>query len=153
MTAVTCASLLLSCYLSLKIHARTRAHACILLQHCCFDYGNAEADAGDDGDGTMEALYFGSDIGWNREGKNGVNGLNTTGGPMDHGPWIGADIENGMYMGDDYIDWRKLPTWKLPYVTAMLKGRCARMHTHTHTEREREREREIHTYSLVQNSV
>jgi|EP01047_Picozoa_sp_COSAG01_P074829 hypothetical protein len=45
----------------------------------------------------MEALYFGSDIGWNREGKNGINGLNTTGGPMDHGPWIGADIENGMY--------------------------------------------------------
>jgi hypothetical protein len=37
--------------------------------------------------------YFGSDIGWNREGKNGVNGLNMTGGPMDHGPWIGADIE------------------------------------------------------------
>jgi|EP01047_Picozoa_sp_COSAG01_P115659 hypothetical protein len=26
-------------------------------------------------------------------------------------------------MGDDYIDWRKIPTWKLPYVTAMLKGR------------------------------
>ena len=26
--------------------------------HCCYDYGNAEANAHDDGDGTMEAIYF-----------------------------------------------------------------------------------------------
>ena len=56
---------------------------------CCFDYGNAESNAGDDGDGTMEAIYFGSDIGWNREG-NAQLAKNKT------GPWIGADIENGM---------------------------------------------------------
>ena len=58
---------------------------------CCFDYGNAEANAGDDGDGTMEAIYFGNDIGWNREG-NAQIAKNKT------GPWIGADIENGMYV-------------------------------------------------------
>jgi hypothetical protein len=46
----------------------------------------------------MEAIYFGSDVGWNREKPK-----NMTGGPMDEAPWIGADIENGMYMGDDYI--------------------------------------------------
>lgn len=27
---------------------------------CCFDYGNAETDNADDGDGTMEAIYFGN---------------------------------------------------------------------------------------------
>ena len=57
---------------------------------CCFDYGNAESNAGDDGDGTMEAIYFGNDIGWNREGRQPFL-QNLT------GPWIGADIENGMY--------------------------------------------------------
>merc|ERR1712139_739204 len=39
------------------------------------------------------------------------------------GPWIGADLENGMYEGDDYVDWAKIPTWNFDYVTAMLKGR------------------------------
>ena len=41
---------------------------------CCFDYGNAEANAGDDGDGTMEAIYFGNDIGWNREHPANLTG-------------------------------------------------------------------------------
>ena len=27
---------------------------------CCFDYGNAETDSRDDGDGTMETTYFGN---------------------------------------------------------------------------------------------
>ena len=27
---------------------------------CCFDYGNAETDGGDDGNGTMDAVYFGT---------------------------------------------------------------------------------------------
>ena len=31
---------------------------------CCFDYGNAETDGNDDGNATMEALYWGSDITW-----------------------------------------------------------------------------------------
>lgn len=48
--------------------------------------GNAEANAGDDGDGTMEAIYFGNDFGWNREWPKNLTS----------GPFIGADIENGM---------------------------------------------------------
>jgi hypothetical protein len=52
---------------------------------CCFDYGNAEAKAHDSGDGTMEAIYFGNDEAWWRERP-----ANKT------GPWIMADIENGM---------------------------------------------------------
>lgn len=31
---------------------------------CCFDYGNAETSGNDDGNGTMEAVYFGNDIIW-----------------------------------------------------------------------------------------
>ena len=80
--------------------------------HCCFDYGNAERNAHDNGDGTMESLYFGSDEAWWRERP-----ANKT------GPWIMADIENGMYAGDDNIDPDAVRTWGIDYVTAMLKGR------------------------------
>ena len=31
---------------------------------CCFDYGNAEIDALDEGKGTMEAIYWGNSTGW-----------------------------------------------------------------------------------------
>ena len=31
---------------------------------CCFDYGNAEIDSRDDGNGTMETAYFGDSNGW-----------------------------------------------------------------------------------------
>ena len=67
---------------------------------CCFDYGNSENDDRDDGCGTMEAIYFGSDANWWRERP-----ANKT------GPWIMADIENGMYAGDDNIDPDAQPTW------------------------------------------
>src|SRR5204862_459411 len=33
---------------------------------CCFDYGNAETNSHDNGDGTMEAVYFGSCTIWNK---------------------------------------------------------------------------------------
>ena len=52
---------------------------------CCFDYGNAESTAHDSGDGTMEAIYFGNDANWWHELP-----ANKT------GPWIMADIENGV---------------------------------------------------------
>ncbi|ORX35148.1 alpha-L-arabinofuranosidase B [Kockovaella imperatae] len=53
---------------------------------CCFDYGNAETDNTDDGAGTMEALNFGLMIG-------------TTHG-AGSGPWIQADLENGIFAGN-----------------------------------------------------
>ncbi|MBR5707661.1 MAG: hypothetical protein IKX55_08865, partial [Bacteroidaceae bacterium] len=31
---------------------------------CCFDYGNAETDSRDDGDGTMETTYYGNQPSW-----------------------------------------------------------------------------------------
>ena len=53
---------------------------------CCFDYGNAETSGVDDGNATMEALYWGASTQWTRGGGNG--------------PWFAADLENGMFEGD-----------------------------------------------------
>ena len=60
-----------------------------LVDGCCFDYGNAETDSHDDNNGTMEAVYFGGGVVWG------------TGSPGGHGngPWVMADLENGVYAG------------------------------------------------------
>jgi len=80
---------------------------------CCFDYGNAEADGKDDGNGTMEAIYWGSDTGWSK----GVG----------NGPWVCADLENGMYKGNVATGQGPAPPSNtsitgMAFVTAMLKG-------------------------------
>jgi non-reducing end alpha-L-arabinofuranosidase len=49
---------------------------------CCFDYGNAETDSRDDGNGTMETTYYGNANAWYR-------------GPSP-GPWIMTDQENNL---------------------------------------------------------
>src|SRR5690242_20068583 len=75
---------------------------------CCFDYGNAERNSRDNGNGTMEAIYFGNIKVW---------GFGT-----GNGPWVMADLENGLYSGvnagfnagDQSITSR--------YVTAIVKG-------------------------------
>ena len=54
---------------------------------CCYDYGNAESNGKDDGDGTMEAIYWGTDTFWGGQGQG-------------NGPWIAADLENGMFKCD-----------------------------------------------------
>jgi hypothetical protein len=51
---------------------------------CCFDFGNSEIAGTDDGNGTMDALNFSRDC-WDACGPNG-------------GPWVQADLENGMFM-------------------------------------------------------
>jgi hypothetical protein len=52
--------------------------------NCCFDYGNAETNSRDNGNGTMEALYWGTDTTWGGKGDG-------------NGPWLAADLENGMF--------------------------------------------------------
>ena len=52
---------------------------------CCFDYGNAETNSNDDGNGTMEAIYFGNIKVWGYGAGNG--------------PWVMADLENGLFSG------------------------------------------------------
>lgn len=77
---------------------------------CCFDFGNAEADAKDHGKGTMEALYFGTSTSarWSR----GVG----------KGPWVMGDLENGIWAGNETpVNTRSQPL-TAPFVFAMLKG-------------------------------
>jgi non-reducing end alpha-L-arabinofuranosidase len=76
---------------------------------CCFDYGNAETTNNDDGAGTMEAVYFGNSTGW---GKGAGNG-----------PWVMADLENGLFAGSSTAANAKDTPLTAPYVTAMVKGR------------------------------
>ena len=57
--------------------------------NCCFDYGNSENNQlvpWRGGAGSMEAIYFGN-AAWHKN-----RGLG-------HGPWVGADLEAGMYYG------------------------------------------------------
>jgi hypothetical protein len=51
---------------------------------CCFDFGNSEIEGTDDGNGTMDALNFSRDC-WDACGPG-------------RGPWVQADLENGMFM-------------------------------------------------------
>jgi non-reducing end alpha-L-arabinofuranosidase len=75
---------------------------------CCFDYGNAETNNRDNGNGRMEALYFGDCTIW--------------GTGAGRGPWIMGDLENGLFSGsrprnnpgDLSIFYR--------FVTSVLKG-------------------------------
>jgi len=77
---------------------------------CCFDYGNAETSGKDDGSATMEAIYWGNSTQFQKGGAG-------------KGPWIGADLENGMFECDTpsaVCTTNASITWAL--VTAFLKG-------------------------------
>jgi non-reducing end alpha-L-arabinofuranosidase len=52
---------------------------------CCFDYGNAEANNDDNGNGHMESINFGTECWFSP----------CTGS----GPWVQADLENGLFSG------------------------------------------------------
>jgi len=86
-----------------------------LVNSCCYDYGNAETNNRDDGNATMEAVYFG-----------GGSGQSTGVGP---GPWVEVDIENGLCAGvgaNGAKEAKGVATnMSLPYdyVTAVVVGR------------------------------
>ncbi|HVV23312.1 MAG TPA: arabinofuranosidase catalytic domain-containing protein [Pseudonocardiaceae bacterium] len=75
---------------------------------CCFDYGNAETSNNDTGNGHMEAIYFGNIKVW---------GYGT-----GNGPWIMADMENGLYSGVNAGYNANDPTINHRYTTAMIEG-------------------------------
>jgi hypothetical protein len=84
-----------------------------LVDGCCFDYGNAETTSNDDGNGTMETLYFGGGVVW---------GTGSGGKP---GPWIMADLENGLYAGWENKQDKNISTntpLKYDFVTGILLG-------------------------------
>jgi hypothetical protein len=75
---------------------------------CCFDYGNAETSNDDTGNGHMEAVYFGTIKVW---------GFGT-----GNGPWIMADMENGLYSGVNAGFNANDPTIADRFTTAMIEG-------------------------------
>ena len=74
---------------------------------CCFDYGNAESTPNDTGNGHMDAVsiattcYFSPCTG--------------------SGPWVEADLENGMFQGANGSNTANLGN-SSPFVTAVLKN-------------------------------
>ncbi|KAJ7031986.1 alpha-L-arabinofuranosidase [Mycena alexandri] len=75
---------------------------------CCFDYGNAETSAHDTGNGHMEAIYFGTETTW--------------GTGSGSGPWIMADLENGLFSGGTTGLNSADPTQTSRFITAVVKG-------------------------------
>ena len=84
---------------------------------CCFDYGNAETNNNDDGRGTMEAVSLSTH--------------NDRGSGIGKGPWILADLEDGMWSASEQPGHAK--SIQHAYVTAMLKGGSAsKIHPNGH---------------------
>ncbi|KAK7046625.1 alpha-N-arabinofuranosidase [Favolaschia claudopus] len=75
---------------------------------CCFDYGNAETSSTDTGKGHMETIYFGLGTGF------------ATG--AGSGPWVLADLEQGLFTGPDKSVNPNNPTVTSRFVTAVVKG-------------------------------
>ncbi|KAH9815722.1 Alpha-L-arabinofuranosidase B (ABFB) domain [Teratosphaeria destructans] len=75
---------------------------------CCFDYGNAETNNKDTGAGHMEAIYYGTCTVW---GKGAGSG-----------PWIMADLENGLFSGYGAGENTADPTQTSRFLTSVLKG-------------------------------
>jgi hypothetical protein len=85
-----------------------------LIDGCCFDYGNAETTANNDGNGTMEAVYLGQGVIW--------------GSGTGDGPWVMADMENGLYPGWENMSDRNISTntpLQYDFVTAVVVGDTA----------------------------
>src|SRR5262249_11099984 len=75
---------------------------------CCFDYGNAETNNKDTGNGHMEAIYFGTEAAW--------------GYGSGSGPWVMADLENGLFSGVNTRLNSGDPSITSSLVTALVKG-------------------------------
>jgi hypothetical protein len=75
---------------------------------CCFDYGNAETNNDAGVDGSMEAIYFGTEKAWGYGAGNG--------------PWIMADMENGLFSGKNAGYNSGDPTISDRFTTAMIEG-------------------------------
>jgi hypothetical protein len=75
---------------------------------CCFDYGNSETDRKVDGNGAMDAINFSTSC-W-------------FGSCAGSGPWIQADLEDGLYQGGSSASNPKNVGISSRFVTAMLKN-------------------------------
>ncbi len=75
---------------------------------CCFDYGNAETSSTDTGNGHMETIYFGNNRVWGTGAGNG--------------PWIMADLENGLFSGENPKQNEQDASISYRFVSAFVKG-------------------------------
>ncbi len=75
---------------------------------CCMDYGSGESDSHDDGNSTMNAIYWGAEC-W-------------VGGCTGSGPWVGGDLENGMYFSTSGTNNPNNPGVHFPFVSAFEKN-------------------------------
>jgi non-reducing end alpha-L-arabinofuranosidase len=77
---------------------------------CCFDYGNAETNNDDTGNGHMDAVNLSTICGFSP--------------CYGSGPWVQADLENGLYSSDagGSQSASNTGTGALPFVTALLKN-------------------------------
>jgi hypothetical protein len=73
---------------------------------CCFDYGNAETNNKDTGNGDMDAINFGTECWFS---------------PCAGGPRVQADLENGLFAGGNG-SWTANTGRGSAFVTAMLKN-------------------------------
>lgn len=76
---------------------------------CCFDFGNAETDNDDNGDGHMDAINFGNECWFS---------------PCDGtGPWVQADMENGLFESNEGSSLNSSNTGLTSsFVTAVLRN-------------------------------
>lgn len=75
---------------------------------CCFDFGNAETSNTDNGNGHMDAINFGTECWFAPCSSSG-------------GPWVMADMENGLFSGGNGSDPNNVGN-SSAFVTAMLKN-------------------------------
>ena len=75
---------------------------------CCFDFGNVEAQIRDTGNGHMDAIHFGT--------------LCWFGGCRQPGPWVQADLENGLFQTNNGDTPANNAGNHTPFVTATLKN-------------------------------
>ena len=73
---------------------------------CCFDFGNAEKNNDDNGNGHMDAVNLGTSCDSPCTGS---------------GPWVEADMENGLFMGGNGVNTANDGN-NSDFVTAMLKN-------------------------------
>lgn len=74
---------------------------------CCFDYGNAETNSRDNGNGHMDAINFGTEC-WFAPCSGS-------------GPWVQADLENGLFAGGNGSNTNNHGN-SSAFVTALLKN-------------------------------
>jgi len=75
---------------------------------CCYNYGNGQLSRKYEGGPTMDSIYFGNNMIWGTGAGNG--------------PWIMADMEDGMLSGPTSGHNEQLPSMPYKYVTAMEKN-------------------------------